>query len=90
MNGLSNSRRDAVANTGHHRVLVLAVISIVVVAITAVFTTMHSPATIAATASSDWARADKIQCGFLSLRRLRFLWLKPRLLQEINPLASLA
>ena len=32
----------------------------------------------------------QIQCGFLSLEGLRFLWLKPRLLQEINPLASLA
>jgi hypothetical protein len=32
----------------------------------------------------------QIQCGFLSLGVLRFLWLKPRLLQEINPLASLA
>jgi hypothetical protein len=32
----------------------------------------------------------QIQCGFLSLGGLRFLRLKPRLLQEINPLASLA
>ena len=52
MNGLANRPRDAVANTGPHRALVLAVISIVVVATTSRFTTMHSPATIAATASS--------------------------------------
>jgi hypothetical protein len=61
MNGPANRPRDAVANPGPHRALVLAVISIVVIATTAF---LHSPATIAATASSVWARAGKFNAAF--------------------------
>jgi hypothetical protein len=59
MNGLSNRTRDAVANTGCHRGL-LAAISIAAVA-TTVFYYDALAAGIAATASSDSARARSMR-----------------------------
>ena len=90
MNGPANTPRDTIANTGPHRALVLAVISTVVVATIAFF---YYDALTRHHRSNGVIRLGarrQIQCGFLSLGGLRFLWLKPRLLQEINPLASLA
>jgi hypothetical protein len=62
MNRLANRPRDAVANTGPHRALVLAVISIVVGATTPFY--YDAPATIAATASSVQARSGKFNAAF--------------------------
>jgi hypothetical protein len=54
--------RDAVANTGHRRALVLVLNSHS--SDDGLFYTMHSPATIAATASSDLARVGKFNAAF--------------------------
>ena len=64
MNGLANRPRDAVANTGPHRALVLAVISIVVVATTAFLLRCTHPPPSQQRRHPFGARAGKFNAAF--------------------------